>query len=63
VKLCANVSILFEDAPFLARFERAAAAGFAAVAGRRRGRDPRSATTAGSASRTTRTTATEKSLG
>jgi hydroxypyruvate isomerase len=31
VKFCANVSILFKDAPFLERFERAAAAGFAAV--------------------------------
>jgi hydroxypyruvate isomerase len=31
VKFCANVSILFKDAPFLARFERAAAAGFPAV--------------------------------
>ena len=31
MKFCANVSILFKDAPFLARFERAAAAGFAAV--------------------------------
>jgi hydroxypyruvate isomerase len=31
VKFCANVSILFKDAPFLDRFERAAAAGFAAV--------------------------------
>jgi hydroxypyruvate isomerase len=31
VKFCANVSILFKDAPFLDRFERAAAAGFRAV--------------------------------
>jgi hydroxypyruvate isomerase len=31
VKFCANVSILFKDAPFLERFERAAAAGFSAV--------------------------------
>src|SRR3954462_8444411 len=31
MKFCANVSILFKDAPFLDRFERAAAAGFAAV--------------------------------
>jgi hydroxypyruvate isomerase len=31
MKFCANVSILFKDAPFLERFERAAAAGFAAV--------------------------------
>jgi hydroxypyruvate isomerase len=31
VKFCANVSILFKDAPFLERFERAAAAGFDAV--------------------------------
>jgi hydroxypyruvate isomerase len=31
VKFCANVSILFKDAPFLDRFERAAAAGFPAV--------------------------------
>jgi hydroxypyruvate isomerase len=31
VKFCANVSILFKEAPFLDRFERAAAAGFAAV--------------------------------
>jgi hydroxypyruvate isomerase len=31
VKFCANVSILFKDAPFLERFERAAAAGFGAV--------------------------------
>jgi hydroxypyruvate isomerase len=31
VKFCANVSILFKDAPFLERFERAAAAGFTAV--------------------------------
>jgi hydroxypyruvate isomerase len=31
VKFCANVSILFKDAPFLERFERAAAAGFPAV--------------------------------
>jgi hydroxypyruvate isomerase len=31
VKFCANVSILFKDAPFLERFERAAAAGFQAV--------------------------------
>jgi hydroxypyruvate isomerase len=31
VKFCANVSILFKDAPFLDRFERAAAAGFSAV--------------------------------
>ena len=31
MKFCANVSILFKDAPFLERFERAAAAGFTAV--------------------------------
>jgi hydroxypyruvate isomerase len=31
VKFSANVSILFKDAPFLERFERAAAAGFPAV--------------------------------
>jgi len=31
VRFCANVSILFKDAPFLERFERAAAAGFDAV--------------------------------
>lgn len=31
MKFCANVSILFKDAPFLERFERAAAAGFPAV--------------------------------
>jgi len=31
VKFCANVSILFKDAPFLERFERAAAVGFDAV--------------------------------
>jgi hydroxypyruvate isomerase len=31
VKFCANVSILFKDAPFLERFERAAAAGLRAV--------------------------------
>jgi hydroxypyruvate isomerase len=31
LKFCANVSILFKDAPFLERFERAAAAGFPAV--------------------------------
>jgi hydroxypyruvate isomerase len=31
VKFCANVSILFKDAPFLERFERAATAGFPAV--------------------------------
>jgi hydroxypyruvate isomerase len=31
MKFCANVSILFKDAPFLERFERAAAAGFGAV--------------------------------
>jgi hydroxypyruvate isomerase len=31
VRFCANVSILFKDAPFPERFERAAAAGFAAV--------------------------------
>jgi hydroxypyruvate isomerase len=31
VKFCANVSILFKDAPFPERFERAAAAGFSAV--------------------------------
>ena len=31
MKFCANVSILFKDAPFLDRFERAAAAGFSAV--------------------------------
>jgi hydroxypyruvate isomerase len=31
VKFCANVSILFKDAPFLERFERAADAGFDAV--------------------------------
>ena len=31
MKFCANVSILFKDAPFLERFERAAAAGFDAV--------------------------------
>jgi hydroxypyruvate isomerase len=31
VKFCANVSILFKDAPFMERFERAAAAGFGAV--------------------------------
>jgi hydroxypyruvate isomerase len=31
LKFCANVSILFKDAPFLERFERAARAGFAAV--------------------------------
>jgi hydroxypyruvate isomerase len=31
VKFCANVSILFKDAPFPERFERAAAAGFDAV--------------------------------
>ncbi|MEA2381162.1 MAG: hydroxypyruvate isomerase [Solirubrobacteraceae bacterium] len=31
MKVCANVSILFKDAPFLERFERAAAAGFPAV--------------------------------
>jgi hydroxypyruvate isomerase len=31
VKFCANVSILFKDAPFLERFERAAGAGFDAV--------------------------------
>ena len=31
MKFCANVSILFKDAPFLERFERAAAAGVAAV--------------------------------
>jgi hydroxypyruvate isomerase len=31
MRLCANVSILFKEVPFLARFERAAAAGFAAV--------------------------------
>jgi hydroxypyruvate isomerase len=31
VKFCANVSILFKDAPLLERFERAAAAGFSAV--------------------------------
>jgi hydroxypyruvate isomerase len=31
VKFCANVSILFQDAPFLERFARAAAAGFPAV--------------------------------
>src|SRR3954449_6134448 len=31
VKFCANVSILFKDAPFLERFERAATAGFGAV--------------------------------
>src|SRR3954467_6723839 len=31
VKFCANVSILFREAPFLERFERAAGAGFSAV--------------------------------
>jgi hydroxypyruvate isomerase len=31
MKFCANVSILFKEVPFLERFERAAAAGFAAV--------------------------------
>jgi hydroxypyruvate isomerase len=31
VKFCANVSMLFKEAPFLDRFARAAAAGFAAV--------------------------------
>jgi hydroxypyruvate isomerase len=31
LKFCANVSILFKDAPFLERFGRAAAAGFSAV--------------------------------
>ena len=31
MKFCANVSILFKDAPFLERFERAARAGFQAV--------------------------------
>jgi hydroxypyruvate isomerase len=31
LKFCANVSILFKDAPFLERFARAAAAGFPAV--------------------------------
>ena len=31
MKFCAYVSILFKDAPFLDRFERAAAAGFTAV--------------------------------
>ena len=31
MRFCANVSILFKDAPFLERFGRAAAAGFAAV--------------------------------
>ena len=31
MKFCANVSILFKDAPFLERFERAARAGFPAV--------------------------------
>ena len=31
MRFCANVSILFKDAPFLDRFERAAAAGFSAV--------------------------------
>ena len=31
MQFCANVSILFKDAPFLERFERAAAAGFPAV--------------------------------
>jgi len=31
MKFCANVSMLFKDAPFLDRFERAAAAGFTAV--------------------------------
>jgi hydroxypyruvate isomerase len=31
VRFCANVSILFKEAPFLERFERAAAAGFSAV--------------------------------
>jgi hydroxypyruvate isomerase len=31
LKFCANVSILFKDAPFLERFERAARAGFQAV--------------------------------
>jgi hydroxypyruvate isomerase len=31
VKFCANVSILFKDAPFVQRFGRAAAAGFPAV--------------------------------
>jgi hydroxypyruvate isomerase len=31
LKFCANVSILFKEAPFLERFERAARAGFGAV--------------------------------
>jgi hydroxypyruvate isomerase len=31
MKFCANVSILFKEAPFLERFDRAARAGFAAV--------------------------------
>jgi hydroxypyruvate isomerase len=31
LRFCANVSILFKDAPFLERFERAARAGFQAV--------------------------------
>jgi hydroxypyruvate isomerase len=31
MQFCANVSILFKEVPFLERFERAAAAGFAAV--------------------------------
>ena len=31
MKFCANVSMLFKEAPFLERFDRAARAGFAAV--------------------------------
>ncbi len=31
MRFCANVSILFKEAPFLERFRRAADAGFSAV--------------------------------